>query len=119
MKWVIVFGFLFLFAMMAHASVEQCVASVWNSRESSWGNVTASGIFLNDRGLAIAHKTAELGGFLKITNVANGRSIAMQVIDRGPYFPGRCVDLSEGAAAYLGIKGLGVVKVEEYHVASR
>lgn len=92
--------------------VEYCIASVYNSREK-WGKTTASGVPLNDRGLSMAHKGYKLLGWMKVTNRKTGKVIVLQVINRGPYVSKRCVDLSEGAASYLGIIGLGPVKVEE------
>jgi hypothetical protein len=40
---------------------------------------------------------------LRVTNVATGRSVTVRVNDRGPYIPGRVVDVSGSAANELGI----------------
>ncbi|MGE5770700.1 MAG: septal ring lytic transglycosylase RlpA family protein, partial [Hyphomicrobiales bacterium] len=45
-------------------------------------------------------------------NVANGRSVTVRVNDRGPFVPGRVVDVSYSAAETLGIVGRGVAKVK-------
>ncbi len=99
--------------------IEFCVASVYNTHESAWGSKTSSGKKLNDRGLSTAHKTYPLNSFVKVTNRRTGKAVVLQVIDRGPFKKGRCVDLSEGAAKHLRIYGLGPVIVEAYNVASR
>ena len=47
-----------------------------------------------------------------MTNVATGRSVMVRVNDRGPFVPGRIVDVSYSAAETLGIVGRGVAKVK-------
>jgi rare lipoprotein A len=46
-----------------------------------------------------------------VTDVATGRSVQVTINDRGPFIPGRIIDLSRGAAAKLGIINSGVAKV--------
>ncbi|MGA8627101.1 MAG: septal ring lytic transglycosylase RlpA family protein, partial [Pseudolabrys sp.] len=41
-----------------------------------------------------------------------GRSVTVRVNDRGPFVPGRIVDVSYSAAETLGIVGRGVAKVK-------
>ena len=49
-----------------------------------------------------------------MTNLDNGRSIVVEINDRGPYKKGRVIDLSKGAARKLGIveDGLATVRIE-------
>jgi rare lipoprotein A len=47
-----------------------------------------------------------------VTNVASGRSVTVRVNDRGPFVPGRVVDVSYSAAETLGMIGSGVAKVK-------
>jgi rare lipoprotein A len=49
---------------------------------------------------------------LRVTNVATGRSVTVRVNDRGPYIPGRVVDVSGSAANELGIVESGIAKVK-------
>ena len=58
-----------------------------------------------------AHKKIPLGTQLTITNPQNGAVGQVRVTDRGPYIPGRNLDLSYGAARKLGIVKTGVAKV--------
>jgi len=58
-----------------------------------------------------AHKKIPLGTHLTITNPKNGATVEVEVTDRGPYIPGRNLDLSYGAARKLGIVKTGVAKV--------
>ena len=59
-----------------------------------------------------AHRTAPFGGHLRITNLANNRSIVVLTADRGPYVRGRCVDVTRRVADALGFSGLARVRVE-------
>jgi rare lipoprotein A len=49
---------------------------------------------------------------LRVTNVATGRSVTVRVNDRGPFVPGRVVDVSHSAAETLGMVGGGIAKVK-------
>lgn len=64
--------------------------------------------------LYAAHRTLPLPCEVKITNLANGRSVKARVADRGPYIPGRLIDVSTTVAHKLGFhrKGLDRVRVE-------
>jgi hypothetical protein len=62
--------------------------------------------------LTAAHPTLPFGTQLRVTNVATGRSVTVRVNDRGPYVPGRVVDVSYAAAETLGMVGGGVAKVK-------
>lgn len=58
-----------------------------------------------------AHRELPLGSRLKVTNPRNGRSVTVAVTDRGPFIPGRSLDLSLGAARKLGVVEAGVSRV--------
>ena len=73
---------------------------------------TASGEKFNAGELTAAHRTLPFGTRMRVTNVATGRSVTVRVNDRGPYVPGRIVDVSYSAAESLGIVGRGVAKVK-------
>ena len=82
-----------------------------------YGNRTADGTVLKRDSLWVAHKTLPLGTKIKFTNPNNGKSIVLEVKDRGPYISGREYDLTESAAEYLEIKtgprsGTGLLKSE-------
>jgi len=91
---------------------------------SSWygpgfyGNKTADGTVLKRNSLWVAHKTLPLGTKIQFTNPNNGKSIILEVKDRGPFIAGREYDLTESAAEYLGIKtgprsGTGLLKSKQ------
>jgi len=72
---------------------------------------TANGEKFNPNDLTAAHPTLPFGTQLRVTNVATGRSVTVRVNDRGPFVPGRIVDVSYSAAETLGFVGRGVAKV--------
>jgi rare lipoprotein A len=73
---------------------------------------TASGERFDPRELTAAHRTLPFGTRLRVTSVATGRSVTVRVNDRGPYVPGRVVDLSYSAAEKIGMVGRGVTQVK-------
>ena len=76
------------------------------------GQATASGELFDMNKLTAAHRTMPFGTRLKVTNVANGRSVVVRVNDRGPWVKDRVIDLSRAAARALGMTGDGVARVE-------
>jgi rare lipoprotein A len=73
---------------------------------------TASGEQFNPRELTAAHRTLPFGTRLRVTNVATGQSVTVRVNDRGPFIPGRVVDVSHSAAEVLGMIDRGITKVK-------
>lgn len=88
------------------------VASYYH--DSLHGNKTASGNIYNKHQLSAAHKTLPLGTRVRVTEPNSGRSVLLEVNDRGPFIKGRIIDLSRRAATELGMikKGLARVNVE-------
>jgi rare lipoprotein A len=79
--------------------------------ERHQGRLTASGVPFDMRGLTAAHRTLPLGTRLRVTSLVNGRSVVVRLTDRGPYRPGRLIDLSQAAARAIGAVDRGVVRV--------
>jgi rare lipoprotein A len=75
------------------------------------GHRTASGAVYHHHELTAAHRSLPFGTRLRVTNLANGRRVEVEVNDRGPFFDDRIVDLSEEAARRLGMIEEGVVRV--------
>jgi len=59
-----------------------------------------------------AHKTLPLPCVVKVTNLKNGKSIKMRLNDRGPFIPGRIIDVTPRAAKKLGFKKQGLTECE-------
>jgi rare lipoprotein A len=76
------------------------------------GTQTASGEKFDPHELTAAHPTLPFGTRLRVTNVTTGQSVTVRVNDRGPYVPGRVVDVSHSAAETLGMVGGGIAKVK-------
>ena len=76
------------------------------------GTQTASGERFDAHELTAAHRTLPFGTRLRVTNVATGRSVTVRVNDRGPFVPGRVVDVSHSAAETLGMVDGGIAKVK-------
>ncbi len=75
------------------------------------GEVTATGERFDPSGMTAAHRTLPFGTRVRVTRVDTGNSIVVRINDRGPFKPGRVIDLSEGAAENLGITGVGLAEV--------
>jgi rare lipoprotein A len=75
------------------------------------GNRTASGERFNPNGLTAAHRSLPLGTRLRVTNVANGRSVIVRVNDRGPFVRSRLIDVSLGAAREIQMVRTGKAQV--------
>jgi rare lipoprotein A len=102
-----------------HARAEAASARVEDrSLVASWygashhGRSTASGEIFDRDGLTAAHRSLPFGTRLQVTNLRNGRTVLVRVNDRGPHAPNRDLDLSEAAAAQLGMAGRGLALVQ-------
>ena len=73
------------------------------------GRKTASGERFNAGAMTVAHKTLPFGTLVKVTNLANKRSVVVRVNDRGPTTPDRVGDLSTAAAGKIKMLRSGVV----------
>ena len=76
------------------------------------GRKTASGDIFKQEKLTAAHRTLPFGTKVKVTNLANGRSVNVTINDRGPFAPGRIIDVSKKAARKLGMVDAGVASIE-------
>lgn len=76
------------------------------------GSETASGEKFDPHELTAAHRTLPFGTRLRVTNLANGRSVMVRVNDRGPFVRGRTVDVSSSAAEALKMTERGVANVK-------
>lgn len=78
------------------------------------GHLTASGEKYHPKKMTAAHKTLPFGTVVKVTNLANNKSVEVTINDRGPYEDGRVIDLSRAAAEKLGFinEGLADVTIE-------
>jgi rare lipoprotein A len=88
--------------------------------EASWygaqhqGKQTASGTNYDQAGLTAAHSSLPFGSKIKVTNLANGKSVEVEITDRGPFEGNRIIDLSQAAAKALEMidSGTATVRLE-------
>jgi rare lipoprotein A len=84
-------------------------ASWYGSRYQ--GRTTASGEQFDMNALTAAHRRLPFGTHVRVTNLANKRSVVVRINDRGPYARGRLIDLSRRGAELLGFEHRGVARV--------
>jgi rare lipoprotein A len=75
------------------------------------GKTTAGGEKFDSNAMTAAHRRFPMGTKLKVTNLANGKSVVVKVNDRGPFVKGRTLSVTRRAAEELGFVKQGVAKV--------
>ena len=89
---------------------EQGLASWYGARFH--GKPTSSGEIYDMFAMTAAHKTMPVPSYARVRNPANGREIVVRINDRGPFAPGRVIDLSYTAALKLDLlRGVAPVQV--------
>jgi rare lipoprotein A len=80
----------------------------------------SNGEVYNMHAMTAAHRTYPLGSIVRVTNVKTGHTALVRITDRGPFIPGRVLDLSLAAARKLDVwqPGVAEVKVELMQSAS-
>lgn len=92
--------------------------------EASWygqkfhGHTTSNGEVYDMFSMTAAHKTLPLPSYVQVTNLNNNKKAIVRVNDRGPFHPGRVIDLSYAAAKKLDVIATGVapIKLEVIHI---
>ena len=85
--------------------------------EASWygpkfhGKTTASGETYDQEALTAAHASLPFGSKVRVTNLSNGKSVEVEITDRGPFAENRIIDVSRAAAKALEMKDSGTTKV--------
>jgi rare lipoprotein A len=82
-----------------------CNASHYSPRR------TASGDAFDPAGHTAAHETLPFGTLVRVINVYTGASVVVRINDRGPYYYGRCLNLSVGAFSSIANPADGVAAV--------
>ncbi|WP_304343828.1 septal ring lytic transglycosylase RlpA family protein [Chryseobacterium koreense] len=76
------------------------------------GRKTASGEIFSNSKLTAAHRTLPFGTEIKVTNLRNGKSVVVEINDRGPFNSSRALDLSKAAFNSIGNHSRGLMPVE-------
>lgn len=115
-----------VFAASVLLSLSSCARKITETGKGSYyadkfeGRPTASGEKFDQGKMTAAHRTLPFGTKVKVTNVANGRSVTVTVNDRGPFAAGRIIDVSKKAAKKLDMVNAGVANVKiSYKKAKR
>jgi rare lipoprotein A len=90
------------------------IASWYGNGDGFDGKPAANGEIFDKNALTAAHRSLPLGSIVRVVNASNGRHVRVRINDRGPYVPGRMLDLSYAAARELGMVegGISAVHVE-------
>jgi rare lipoprotein A len=92
-------------------------AALPQTGQASWygaahhGKRTASGALYDQTKLTAAHRSPPFGTRVMVTNLSNGKSVEVEITDRGPYAGNRIIDLSRAAAQALGMVDAGTASV--------
>ena len=80
----------------------------------------ANGQIFDQDAMTAAHRTLPMNSLVRVTNLTNGKSAVMRITDRGPFVPGRILDLSLASAKEIGVwaPGTATVRVEAFAVPS-
>jgi rare lipoprotein A len=94
----------------ASASTDTTGLCVYYARMHN-GHITAGGEKFDSEALTAAHRKFPIGTKLKVTNLANDKSVVVRVNDRGPFTKGRDLSVTRRAARELDFLKQGVAKV--------
>lgn len=87
------------------------LAETWLVSYYKHGKITANGEAFDPMGATCAHKSLPFGTLLRLT-ASDGTSVTCRVNDRGPFVPGRELDVSLGLAQRLGMLTVGVMHLD-------
>lgn len=103
------FFFCTFFAFSQESFIKKDVRISWYGDEFN-GRPTSSGEIFDMTAFTAAHKTLPFGTLLEVTNLANGKKIAVRVNDRGPFVEDRELDVSKAAAQALDMLSDGIAR---------
>jgi len=72
----------------------------------------ADGSVYDGQGMTAAHRTLPMGTTVRVTNLTTNQSVMVRITDRGPFVPGRVLDLSMAAAKEIGVYKMGIARVK-------
>jgi rare lipoprotein A len=113
MRVVFILGFMALLLMVGLVDAlryDQVGIASWYG-PGFHGNRTSNGEIYDMYAMTAAHKTLPFNTIVKVVDLDTGRSVIVRINDRGPFIPGRIIDLSYAAAQELGIVEKGLARV--------
>ncbi|WP_019029832.1 septal ring lytic transglycosylase RlpA family protein [Colwellia piezophila] len=97
--------------MTSAQGFEQTGLASWYGKKFH-GHLTSNGEIYDMYAMSAAHKNLPLPTYLKVTNIANNKSVIVRVNDRGPFHQSRILDLSYSAAYKLDMLKTGTAEVK-------
>ena len=91
--------------MAAETGLASWYGAPYHNRRGSNGQV------YDMNAMTAAHRTLPLGSIVRVTNVKTGHAAVVRITDRGPFVPGRIVDLSLAAAKKTDVWQPGIARV--------
>lgn len=76
------------------------------------GRRTADGEIYDMHAMTAAHRTLPFGTMVRVHDLENGHSVVVRINDRGPFVPGRIIDLSYAAAQAMHMSGTALVRLQ-------
>jgi rare lipoprotein A len=96
------------------AAFTQTGAASWYGSDHQ-GRITASGERFDMNALTAAHRTLPFNTIVRVTNLANQKTVTVRINDRGPFVGARIIDLSSRAARDLALgEGTGEIRLEVF-----
>jgi rare lipoprotein A len=111
MRHLLISFFVYFLPFLATAQQYEEVGTCSYYADRMNGRNTASGERFDKDLLVAAHRTLPFNTLVRVTNVKNNKTVVVRIIDRGPYGPGRILDISKAAARELDMVPDGVVWV--------
>jgi rare lipoprotein A len=103
---------------VAPPPAEVQIAKPYQRGIASWygpgfhGRKTANGERFDRNAMTAAHRSLPFGTRVRVRLLSQDRAVEVRINDRGPFVPGRIIDLSQAAAQALGIAGIAQVQLE-------
>ncbi len=94
--------------------LDRGIASTFGRGDGFQGSLTACGVPFDTNRMWAAHKTLPCGTNVLVEDVSTGRTVSVRIVDRGPYIPGRVIDLSWAAYTQLVPGGGGLANVRVF-----
>jgi rare lipoprotein A len=101
---------LLLVGIVRYFSYDQVGVASWYG-PGFHGQRASSGEIYDMNAMTAAHKSLPFDTIVKVVDLDTGRSVIVRINDRGPFIPGRIIDLSYAAAQGLGIVQKGIARV--------
>ena len=105
------FSLLLLCPLPGQAALQCGYASHYGVSDGYHGQTAANGSRFNAYGLTAAHPWLPFGTKVLVKNRNNGKSVAVTITDRGPYYGGRILDLSYGSFSRIASPSQGEASI--------